>query len=396
MGASMHKTSQPGRLGIIGGGQLGMYLCQAARSLGVKATVLMPRHQESASYEADAVIEADLDDTVALEQLIQDSDVITFEWEAIPDETLQVLQTAEERLEVRVHPGLEALRLLRDKGSQKDWLVKEGLPTLPYSVVTPGEGFSLAGVEPGTLPLVQKSCRGGYDGKGVQMIRSPGDLEKLWPVPSVLEPLLEKCREAAVIVARGSDGEIASYPVVSMEFDARFNAVASVTSPAVIPVELQETCEAVARRAVARLGAVGVFAVEFFIDEEARVYINEISPRVHNSGHLTMEAFASSQFEQHVRAVMGLPLAPVSRRSSAAVMLNILFDLTWENRCKTPQGKLQVEAGPDTRLHWYGKSRGTEGRKMGHVTALGPSASHAAAKARRALSECSLQEAQCR
>jgi 5-(carboxyamino)imidazole ribonucleotide synthase len=228
------------------------------------------------------------------------------------------------------------------------------------------------------------------------MIRSPRDLEKLWPVPSVLEPLLENCREAAVIVARSSDGEIASYPAVSMEFDARFNAVASVTSPAVIPVELQETCEAVARRAVARLGAVGVFAVEFFIDEEARVYVNEISPRVHNSGHLTMEAFAASQFEQHVRAVMGLPLAPVAPRSSAAVMLNILFDLTWENQCKTPQGKLQVEAGPDTRLHWYGKSRGTEGRKMGHVTALGPSASLAAAKARRALSECSLQEAQCR
>ncbi len=373
-----------------------MYLCQAARSLGVKATVLMPRHQESASYEADAVIAANLDDPVALKHLIAASDVITFEWESIPDETLQVLQAAVERFEVRVHPGLETLRLLRDKGSQKEWLVKEGLPTLPYSVVTPGAGFSLAGQEPGTLPLVQKSRRGGYDGKGVQMIRSPQDLENLWPVPSVFEPLLENCREAAVIVARAWDGEIASYPAVSMEFDDRFNAVASVTSPAAMPVELQRTCEAVARRAVARLGAAGVFAVEFFIDEEARVYINEISPRVHNSGHLTMEAFAASQFEQHVRAVMGLPLAPVARRSSAAVMLNILFDSTWEDQCKPQSGKLQVEAGPETRLHWYGKSKGTEGRKMGHVTALGPSAALAAAKARRALSECAVQEAQCR
>ena len=390
----MHNSTQPRRLGIVGGGQLGMYLCQAARSLGVKATVLMPRHQESATYEADAVIVANLDDIVALQHLIEASDVITFEWEAIPDETLQVLQSAVERGDVQVHPSLEALGLLRDKGSQKDWLVKEGLPTLPYSVVTPGADFSLAGQEVGTLPLVQKRCRGGYDGKGVQMIRSARDLKNLWPVPSVLEPLLENCREAAVIVARAANGEIVSYPSVSMEFDDRFNAVASVTSPAVIPVELQRTCEAVARRAVDRLGAVGVFAVEFFIDEVAGVYINEISPRVHNSGHLTLEAFAASQFEQHVRAVMGLPLAPVAQQSSAAVMLNILFDSTWEDQCKTLSGKLQVEAGPDTRLHWYGKSRGTKGRKMGHVTALGSSASLAAAKARRALSECSFQEAQ--
>ena len=377
-----HMASDAGRqLGILGGGQLGMFLCRAARSLGVRTTVLAPPRHESARHAADACICAPLDDPAAVGRLIQSCDVITFEIEAVPEVTLSLLARAEAAGEVLVHPKLATLKLLKDKGDQKDWMVREALPTLPHTLLDPGEQSAeslLAALEP---PLVQKARQGGYDGKGVQMIATRAELAGLWPVPSVLEPMLGDCREVAVIVARGADGSLSAYPPVSMGFDDRFNAVHSVTCPAAIPDSLRSECERIARRCVDRLGAVGVFAVELFVDERDQVYINEISPRVHNSGHLTLEAFEASQFEQHVRAVMGMPLAPVVKRSGAAVMLNILYDNQWHGHCPEQPLSSCDDTGAQATRHWYGKSRGVAGRKMGHVTALGEGVGTATARA---------------
>jgi 5-(carboxyamino)imidazole ribonucleotide synthase len=240
-------------------------------------------------------------------------------------------------------------------------------------------------VRPLSLPVVQKACLGGYDGKGVQMLRTEQELENAWPVASVLEPLLENHLEVAVIVARGNDGSLVSYPPVSMDFDERFNAVFSVRSPASVPAQVQHECEKIARRAVNALDGVGVFAVEFFIGDDNQVYINEISPRVHNSGHLTIEAFSASQFEQHVRAVMGLPLAPVVKQRECAVMLNILYDDSWIDACPPEPCCYPVKLSLLSHAHWYGKSAGTIGRKMGHITTLGNSAAYTEAEALKAL-----------
>ncbi|MFT6288059.1 MAG: 5-(carboxyamino)imidazole ribonucleotide synthase [Alcanivorax sp.] len=374
-----------GRLGIIGGGQLGMYLCQAARELGITSSVFTPSQHGPAEHAADTTVVADLDNGSALAQLIELSDVITFELEAIPDDALRTLQEAVERYEVVVYPRPETLLLLKDKGAQKAWMVTQGLPTLPYLAATPGPEFSFSEQQQLSLPVVQKACRGGYDGKGVQMIQTVEDLSNLWPIESVFEPLLESRVEVAVIVARTADGELASYPTVSMEFDGRFNAVDTVTSPAEISAKLRDDCEALARSAVISLDGVGVFAVEFFIAEDNSIYINEISPRVHNSGHLTIEAFGASQFEQHVRAVMGLSLAQISSHVNAAVMRNILYDQSWEGCSPLRPNSIKISADFHTQVHWYGKTGSSDGRKMGHVTALGKTATDAAENAAQAL-----------
>lgn len=369
--STQERVEHNGRLGIIGGGQLGMYLCEAARTLDVTTTVMMPKPNEPASHAADAIVVAGLDDPRAVRALIESSDVITFELEAIPEVTLQMLEEAEARSKVRVLPRLKTLRLLKDKGLQKNWLLEQSLPTLPFMIVPEGQTLSRDALKPLAVPLVQKACRGGYDGKGVQMIRCEKELKNFWPITSVLEPFLEHRMEVSVIVTRDYDGNFASYPAVSMDFDERFNAVSAVISPALVPAEVQLECEALALQAVNALDGVGVFAIEFFIADDNSIYINEISPRVHNSGHLTMEAFTASQFEQHVRAVMGLRLARVVKQREFAVMLNILYDESWMGVCPGKPCRDPVKLSLLSHAYWYGKPEGIAGRKMGHVTALG-------------------------
>jgi 5-(carboxyamino)imidazole ribonucleotide synthase len=196
----------------------------------------------------------------------------------------------------------------------------------------------------------------------------------LWNVPSYLEPALDPVRELSVVVCRDRDGTLDNYPAVSMTFDDRYNAVHSVTSPGEANPSLTETAERIALDAIGRLETPGVFAVELFVDAADHVTINEISPRVHNSGHLTLEAFDHSQFEQHVRAVMGLPLAPITPAAPAAEMLNILYDDRFEAACPSAP-RVDEAPGPGTcRIYWYGKSTGQAGRKMGHITAAGTDA----------------------
>jgi 5-(carboxyamino)imidazole ribonucleotide synthase len=378
--ADTHSTELR-RLGIMGGGQLGMFLCQSARELGVKSIVHEANPSGSALPYADEAIVADLGDADAVRRLIEASDVITFELEAIPDESLELLRAAERQGEIQVHPSIDTLVRFKDKGVQKAWLQSEGLPTLPSLSVENGEIPGPLRDGQWSLPVVQKAHRGGYDGKGVQLLRTPDDLERLWNVPSYLEPALSPCRELSVVVARDIHGNLAAFPPVSMTFDPRYNAVFSVSSPARAAGPLVEQADRIAREAVGRLSTPGVFAVELFVDPQDQVTINEISPRVHNSGHLTIEGFEASQFDQHVRAVMGMPLAPVVPRAPASEMFNLLYDEGFRSACPPEPGS--VDTG-DAVVHWYGKSTGQAGRKMGHITATGKQGDEVLAAAERA------------
>ncbi len=374
------------RLGILGGGQLGWFLCEAARRLGIETCVIDPARHAPARAAADSFIQAPLNDAGALARLIANCDVITFEQEAIPEPTLELLKWAELRGQVRVEPRLDTLRTLSDKGTQKTWLASRGLPTLPFSLV--GADIKAQHILNGPLclPLVQKTRRGGYDGRGVQLLASEADLNRIWPTPSVVEKALENPVEVAVITVRSATGEILNYPAVSMSFDGRFNAVARVDSPALIDRELRHRCENIALRAVEELRGAGVFAVELFVDSDAEIYINEISPRVHNAGHLTMEAFRHCQFEQHVRAVTGLPLMPIFPRARSATLYNLLHDpRSGARRASSPCGHHWLDDSRDTRLYWYGKAADRAGRKLGHVTAIAESTATAWERARAGL-----------
>ena len=380
-------SAQPlsSRVGIIGGGQLGMLLCQAARRLDIHTTVLTDDPTGPAVHTADELLVAGLDDQQAVAELISKSDVITFELEAIPDVTLESLQQAVQRGQVTVNPSVATLARLKDKGLQKTWLSESGLPTLPFllvdDTVTPGE------LESGDIspPLVQKARQGGYDGKGVQILREKAQLSQLWPVPSVIEPALHNAIEVAVVVARDSTGNISAYPPVTMIFDPGLNAVSTVTSPGELDPGVQERCHRIARDAVTALGAVGVFAVELFLSEQGELYINEISPRVHNSGHLTIDAFKHDQFEQHIRAITGRPLAPMSSHAPAAVMLNLLYDDSQAAAHTGAPYAVALDKQEHTTLHWYGKPDARPGRKMGHITALGMTPEIALERAREGL-----------
>lgn len=373
------------RLGIMGGGQLGMFLCQCADALGVRTTVLEANPAGSALPYADAAIVAPLGDADAVARLIDASDVVTFELEAIPDESLDLLRAAERAGRIKVHPSADTLSLFKDKGVQKRWLSEQHLPTLPFLDVENGATPTELHDGRWTTPVVQKAHRGGYDGKGVQLLRQPTDLNSLWNVPSYLEPALDPCLELSVVVVRGAGGELVAYPPVSMTFDERYNAVHSVTSPAEVDPGLVSHAREIALDAIGRLATPGVFAVELFVDREGTVTINEISPRVHNSGHLGLEGFDHSQFEQHVRAVMGLPLAPITPAAPVSVMLNILYDDALEAACPSQPGVEDIDGDIPVRIHWYGKSTGQAGRKMGHLTATGADAAGVRAAAEAAL-----------
>jgi len=357
------------RLGIIGGGQLALYLCEAAHALGVEVAIITEPGDAPALQLADTPIQAELTDIAAIEKFLAACDVVTFDKEAIPELTLECLAAAEKRGKVSVRPGVNTLRLLKDKALQKAWMVRHGLPTLPYGVL-PGNTLSLADLT-GKFgeSIVQKARSGGYDGRGVQILDPLRSAEQLWDVPSIVEPYLANCPEIAVITVRSTSGRMETYHPVGMAFDGGLNSVETVIMPASISSRLAEEAMVLACKAIDVLDGVGVFAVEMFINEENELLINEISPRVHNSGHITLDACNVSQFEQHVRAVLDLPLEPIVTLAPA-VMLNI-FD-SEETRPFSPLKPVTTKL-PDlgSTVYWYGKVPGRTGRKMGHINALG-------------------------
>ncbi len=374
---------QPRRVGILGGGQLAMMLCEAAGAINLETIVLTPDTESAAALVATDMIYASLSDEQAVAQLIALSDVITFELEDIPTNTLEALGRAVDERSAEVHPSPTTLAKLQNKGLQKHWLRTNNRATAPYYTLAgdPDDDLALARTMP--LPLVQKAERGGYDGRGVQVLRSEQDLNKLWPVASFLEPFVEHQLELAVIVARSTTGEVRCFAPVHLTFDSEDNILDTVTSPANVSEQIARDATALATRAINALDAAGVFAVELFLTTDGELLINEISPRVHNAGHLTVEASSVSQFELQLRTVTGMPL-PEADNHHAAVMKNILFSEPLSGFCNNEAMTFANSAG-DVFTHWYGKKGSKPKRKMGHITALADDRTQAAAKAEEGL-----------
>ena len=368
------------RLGIIGGGQLARMTALAALPLGCEVSILEPNPLSPAAQLTPLTVTGDWADAETLHQFAARVDVITLENEFVDAGLLRQLEDAGHH----VFPTSASLALTQDKLRQKEALVRAGLPVPEFCAVASPATLAAAAERLG-WPLVLKTRRNGYDGKGNFTLRSPADLPAAWHAlrgdlnELFVEAFWPFTQELAVIVTRGRDGTTATYPVV--ETVQHHHVCHSVQAPAAIPPELAARATEIALRAVTAVGAVGSFGVELFLSATGEIAVNELAPRVHNSGHYTIEACACSQFENHVRAVLGWPLGSTRLLAPAAVMLNLLGPHRAPGR---PLGLARALAVPEAHVHLYGKAVSGAGRKMGHITALGPTVAEAMATASQA------------
>lgn len=359
-------------LGIIGGGQLGRMLIYRTKKLGIRFAVLDADAGAPAASLADIFIRGGLKDGSSLERLVGSCDVATYEIEHIDIESLASLAAAGNT----IRPSPATLRVIQDKLLQKELYRREGIPSPDFFTEDDPARADFSGR---TFPLVQKARREGYDGRGVRVLKSPDDPKM--PVPSIFEPLVDIDKELGVMVARGLDGSLAVYPVVEMAFNPDHNICDTVVAPARIDGETARRAREIAVRAVEALGGIGIFGIELFLDRRGEVLLNEAAPRPHNSGHYTMEACVTCQFEQHVRAVAGLPLGE-TRLFSPAVMLNLLGEPGSSGEPRI-DGYAEALAVPGASLHLYGKTEVRPFRKMGHITILGGTVEEAVLKSER-------------
>ncbi len=364
-------------IGIIGDGQLGMLLCEAASALGLQTIMLTSDRDCAAARRASFAVEGAMDSEAAVRKLIERCDVITFEREDVPPAAISLLREAEGNGQVLCYPPLWNIELLQNKARQKNWLADKGLATLPFVIGDGSPGKLDEAVEKLGFPLVQKALRGGFDGRGVQLLKSPEELCKAWPGSTLFERHAGRFREIAVLVVRDRDGNSAHFGPVDMAFETEHSVLDLVSAPADLTPEVSAAATGLAQRAVEALEGVGVYGVEMFLLENNDVLINEIAPRVHNSGHYSIEACASSQFEQHLCAVAGLPLKSTELLQPAA-MRNLLCTEALKNQGLTRSAGTECRQEGVT-IYWYGKSPARLMRKLGHITALASSADEAVA-----------------
>jgi 5-(carboxyamino)imidazole ribonucleotide synthase len=340
-----------GTIGILGGGQLGRMLALAAAPLGYRCHVYTPERDSVAAEVAGEVTVAPFNDTLALGRFADACEAITFEWENVPTAPLQFLAE-------RIAPSLRALETAQNRVKEKRFVESLGGRPAPYAPVESAEDFVRAIDRIGT-PGVLKTARDGYDGKGQWRIASPRDADavRLPQAPCVYEGWVQFAAEFSVVLVRSRDGEVRFWD--STENRHEGGILSQTRWPPSAPVAAQvEQARGLARRIADALGYVGVMTAEFFATNGGPVF-NEIAPRVHNSGHWTIEGAATSQFENHIRAVAGLPLGDTATIVSRAEMDNLIGDISNAHA---------VLADPAAHLHLYGKSEAREGRKMGHVT----------------------------
>ncbi len=347
-------------IGIVGGGQLGRMSALAAARLGYRCHILTPERDSPASQVSAGTTFGDYEDPAALRAFAGRTDVITFEFENISAEGLDLLASLRP-----VRPSPSVLRISQYRLAEKRFLNRIGVPTAPWAAVDTLAELDTAVAHIG-LPAVLKTTRLGYDGKGQALLREPGEVAaafaELSPKPLILEGFIDFACEISVLVARGSDGTMSTFDTV--ENGHRDHILDITYAPARIPEQTAAAAQALARRVAEGLDLVGVLAVEMFVTADGRVLANEIAPRPHNSGHWTIDACPASQFEMHVRAVAGLPLLPAERHSDA-VMKNLVGP---EEMALWPE----IVASPGLIPHHYGKTEARPGRKMGHVTRLFP------------------------
>ena len=359
----------PSTIGIIGGGQLGTMMIYRSKKLGFRFASLDAADAPARAL-SDVFIEGSLKDAAALERLARASDVVSYEIEHINTDALDDLYS-------RGHPMFPSpavLRVIQDKLLQKELFVEKGIPTSPFFAEEYPETTDFSSRR---FPLMQKTRRGGYDGRGVRVIANAWD--KRIPAPSLFEDMVDIDKELAVMVARGRDGSLSVFPVTEMAFNPAHNICDTVIAPARIDEKTAAAARDISVSVVEALGGVGIFGVELFLDKQGNVLLNEVAPRPHNSGHYSMEACVTCQFEQHIRAIAGLPFGDVSLMRPA-VMLNILGQPDSEGPVRI-QGCEEALKIPGLSLHLYGKAESRPYRKMGHFTVTADTTEQALEKA---------------
>src|SRR5271166_432701 len=347
-------------IGLVGGGQLGRMSAIAAARLGYRCHILTREVDSPAAQVSHAVTISDYRDPVSLRAFAEAVDVISFEFENVSAEGLDLLASLRP-----VRPAPPVLRISQDRVDEKTFLNRAGIATAPWAPIGSRQDLAEAVRRLG-LPAVLKTTRLGYDGKGQATVHTPDDLDPAWdrlqPKPLVLEGFVDFAAEISVVAARGMDGAVSSFDTAE---NRHRNHILDLTlAPARISPAVDEAAQSIARRVAQALDLVGLLAVEMFVDGARKVVVNEIAPRPHNSGHWTIDACPASQFELHIRAIAGLPL-PAAARHSDAVMKNLIG----------PEGMALWPAAlaePGLIPHLYGKAAALPGRKMGHVTRLFP------------------------
>jgi 5-(carboxyamino)imidazole ribonucleotide synthase len=372
-------------LGVMGSGQLGRMFAIAARKLGYRVHTFSPEYDTPTGQVADKEVTASYDDEAAVREFAQGIAVLTFEFENVPSRTVEWAAA-----HCPVRPAGQVLHICQHRLREKEFLSGAGVPVAPFRKVESAAQLIAAAAEIG-MPGVVKTAAFGYDGKGQRKLTagmSPAELEAAWQpfegAPAVLEKFITFEREISVMVARGTDGQVVTWPVFENE---HANHILDITyCPARVPSAVAERARELAIAVAQALNLVGVLAVEMFLQANGEIIINELAPRPHNSGHLTFDACVTSQFEQQVRAVCGLPLGSTELLRPAA-MANLLGDV-WSGG--EPDWAALL-AYPDVKLHLYGKAAAKPGRKMGHLTALASTAEDAAILAREARTALSSQ-----
>ncbi len=350
-------------LGILGGGQLGKMLLYETRKYDIQTAVMDPNPEAPCKIACNTFTEGDLMNFDEVVNFGRKVDVLTFEIESVNVDALEKL----EKEGIKVYPSAATLRKIQDKGVQKNFYKEKDIPTADFRIYPEKDELTEALVrKEWEYPFVWKSTTGGYDGKGVSVIREEEDLIPLPDGACLAEKMIPFKNELAVVVARSVSGEVKTYPVVEMEFHPEANQVEYVLCPARISPEIAEKARAVAKKVSESFEHVGLLAVELFLTQDDEILVNEVAPRPHNSGHYSIEASYTNQFEQHLRAILDLPLGNTESKVGG-VMVNLVGDPKHEGqvRYKNIDKIMEMEG---VSPHIYGKKQTRPFRKMGHVT----------------------------
>jgi 5-(carboxyamino)imidazole ribonucleotide synthase len=361
------------KLGILGGGQLGRMLIQQAINYNVTVKVLDPDRNAPCKKLCDEFVVGSLSDYDTVYNFGKQTDLLTIEIEKVNVDALAQL----EKEGVLVYPQSRIIRLIQDKGLQKQFFKENEIPTAAFKIISSAEELQES---PIPYPYIQKLRKDGYDGRGVYKILDESYLDKAFTEPSLIEGLIDFEKEIAVIVARNSLGEVKAFPMVEMEFNSEANLVEFLISPSLLSFEIQQKAQQIAVDIAEKLSIVGLLAVEMFLDKQGNILVNELAPRPHNSGHQTIEGNVVSQFEQHLRAIFNQPLGDTASLQHA-VMVNVLGEPKHEGpavyQCLEEILKLN-----GVYVHLYGKALTKPMRKMGHVTVVDADREKAIEKAR--------------
>lgn len=347
------------KIGILGGGQLGRMLVKAGMDYGFDFKAMDPDAEAPIRKYVHDFTHGKLTDYKDVIRWGKGCDLITIEIENVNTEALKELELHG----IQVYPQPHIIELIKDKSAQKEFYQKNNIPTAPFSLVENNIEVEALGHK---LPFVNKLAREGYDGRGVQVIKTSEDLAKAFNAPGIVEDLIPFEKEISVLVARNPHGEIKTFPVVEMVFHPEHNLVEYLFAPAEISSEVETKAKHIAIDVIKKLEMVGLLAVEMFITKEGGVLVNEVAPRPHNSGHQTIEANITSQYEQHLRAILNLPLGNTEALTPSA-MVNLLGEAGYEGPANY-QGLEEVMKEKGVHVHLYGKAKTRPYRKMGHVT----------------------------